>query len=433
MGDESAAVDLSRRLDPVVVGLSWCCTRGIVLLLLIGPHAWVQGDLGYFRQSLDALATAGWAGTLVEYPVPGVLVLAVPWLLGQVLGHPEWYTSTFVTSAVLLDAAYLLVLRRFADSWRTWAVASWLLGPPLLGATTYARFDLVPGVLLGVAVLLVGSRPRCAAVAAAAATAVKFWPAVVLPGLASLLPHRWRVVRVVLATGGVLAGLSLAVAGWSRLVSPFAWQLDRGLQIESVPATPAMLGWWQDPGSFTVGYGAQNAYEISGATVPVLLHLTTLAVGVYAAGLVLLWWRVWRTGDRVTADTVAWLALAAVSGFMVTGKVLSPQYLLWLLPVAAAGLALAHDAPRALLRWTALLLVTTVLSQLVFPVAYQALLSPQPTTGAAVLLLALRNLLLVGLSAEAWRRAWRQTEGSGVVNPASASAATISSRLIPRR
>lgn len=421
------------KLEALAAGLLWCCSRVLVLRMLFGTYSWVQGDLNYYRLSLDGLAGSGWARTMVEYPVPGICVLAVPWLVVNALGHPGAFTSVFVTMVLLLDAAYLLTLRVIAGAWRSWGPGAWMVGVPLLGATTYARFDLVPGVLLGLAVLLLGRRPGWAAGAAAFATGVKFWPAVVLPALAARLPPRWQVVRVVLATGGVLAALSLTLAGRSRLLSPFTWQAERGLNIESVPATPAMLGWSQHPGSFTISLGSHLAYEISGTGVPFLLHLTTVALAAYAVGLLLLWWRAWRLGTDLPVETVAWLCLAAVSGFVVTGKVLSPQYLLWLLPIAAAALVVARAPARPLVRWTLLLLLAAALTQLVFPVGYGMLLSAQPGTTATVLVLALRNLLLVWLSVAACRESWRHTKGSGVVTPASASAATISSRLMPSK
>ena len=86
--------------------------------------------------------------------------------------------------------------------------------------------------------------------------------------------------------------------------------------------------------------------------------------------------------------------LVAVLGFVVTGKVLSPQYLLWLLPLTAAGLVVADST--ALRQWTGGLVGATVLTQVVFPFAYGAITTGVgPPVALPVLALAVRNLLLI--------------------------------------
>jgi len=121
--------------------------------------------------------------------------------------------------------------------------------------------------------------------------------------------------------------------------------------------------------------------------------------------LLWLWFLTFRRGREVDLETVAWLALTAVSAFMVTSKVLSPQYLLWLLPLAAAAVALGGS--RALRVWAAVLLAATAATQLVFPELYGHLLVHDGLTGWAVLALVVRNLLMVWLLASAATHAVR--------------------------
>ena len=87
---------------------------------------------------------------------------------------------------------------------------------------------------------------------------------------------------------------------------------------------------------------------------------------------------------------------------MVTGRVLSPQYLLWVLPVAAAGVAVLEEGRRRLLPWVVVALVATGLTQLVFPLHYLALQTHTAGSAAAVSLLAARNVLLGVLTLWAW-------------------------------
>lgn len=383
----------------VAVTLAWLVTRAVVVWLLRGPHSWVEGDLAYYAAGLAAVPDVGLAHTLVEYPLPGVLVVAVPWLLVTLLGEPASYPAAVLAVSLAADAAFTGLLARSARAGRGAALAVWLLAVPLLGATTFARFDLVPGLLAGAAVLLVARHPGAAAAAGSLATGFKLWPVLVLPALALREAGRRTVLVVVLLTGSALAVGTLLVGGWSRLLSPLGWQADRGLQVESVAATPAMVGWALRPGRYDVAFTDHNAFEVDGPGVTALLlaaEVTSLLVLPLLCGI---WWVALRRVHAPAAERVAWVALAAVGLFLVTSKVLSPQYLLWLLPLAAAAVGTTSD--RRLRVWAGGLLAATAATQVVFPVLYGSLVEPGPLTGTAVLVLTVRNLLLVALTGAA--------------------------------
>ncbi len=384
-----------RRYWPVAYLLAWVAGRALVVWLLDGRHGWVDGDLRYFAHSLTALPDAGLAHTLVEYPLPGVVVVAVPWLVAGLVGTTDAYDGVVTALSLLGDAAFTVLLARTGLPRRRAALVVWLLAVPLLGATTYARFDLVPGLLAGAALLLLRARPRLAATLAALATGFKLWPALVLPALAAPGRSRRPVVTVVVGVGVLLAGASVVLAGWGRLFTPLAWQSERGLQIEAVAATPAMVGWALAPGSYEIAFTRHNAYEVFGPGTGGLVTVSAVATMLAVAVLLGLWLLAFRHGRALSAETVSWLALAAVGLFVVTGKVLSPQYLLWLLPLAAAAAGLSRE--RALVAWAAGLLVATAATQVVFPELYGQLTHRGEHAGWAVLALTVRNLLLAGL------------------------------------
>jgi hypothetical protein len=377
--------------------VAWAASRALLVWLLLGPQEWVSGDVSYFDQSLADLGRVGVGGTLVEYPVPALAVLAVPWLLARaaasVLGVSDAYGVLLMGVAVLTDLAFTVLLATRRGS--RLGLLAWLLAVPLLGVTTYARFDLLPGVLCGAAVLALPGRPRAAAAAVAVATGIKLWPALVVVPLLAVVRPRRPAASVLVGTGLALALVSVALGGWGRLFSPLTYQADRGLQIESVLATPAMLGWLSDPGRWTVAYAASRAYEVTGPGVATLLSLSSLLTVVYVVALAVAWWRLWVLRDRVRGATVLWVALAAVTGFVVVGKVLSPQYLLWLAPLAAAGLTVEDH--RRLRWWTAGLLVAMGLTQVVFPSHYGQITLLGDRAWLPVTALALRNALLVVL------------------------------------
>ena len=115
---------------------AWLLTRILVLWLLVGRESWVTGDVTYFAQSLAAVADAGLGRTLVEYPLPGVVLVALPWLLAEWSGLPGAYAALVAVFALAADAAFTVLLYRCAGTSRRAALAVWLLAMPLLDTTT---------------------------------------------------------------------------------------------------------------------------------------------------------------------------------------------------------------------------------------------------------------------------------------------------------
>jgi hypothetical protein len=246
----------------------------------------------------------------------------------------------------------------------------------------------------------------------AVATAVKLWPVLALPALLGGVRHRLRASGWVVVVVGGLAFLGVAAAGWARLLSPLVYEARRGLQVEAVWATPAIVEWALDADGLKTHSSAFRAWQVSGPGVPLLLGAATLSCLVLTAALAVLWWRILRQGDPVPAERVVWTALAAVVGFLVFGKVLSPQYLLWPLPIAVAGLARAPGTSRALLVWTVVLLAAMGLTHLIYPTTYAGIRHHDRFTTPVVSLLVARNGLLVWLLADAWLHAWRPASRS---------------------
>ena len=404
-------------LPPVAL---WVLSRVTVTLLLFGPERRSVADVGYFAGTLRHLSAAGLDATLREYPLPAVGVVSGPWLVARALGSLDAYGFLFVLGALLTDAAFTWFLSRQADDRRRpLAVNVWLLAVPAMGGLSYARFDLVPGVLMGCCLLLSARRPRLAALAVSVATGVKLWPVLLIPSVLSRTRHQRRGLAVVAAVGAATVLGTVVLAGWARVLSPLGYQADRGLQIESVPASPLMLGRALGVAGYHVSFSRHMAYEITGPGTPVMTSVTTLATVALVAFLAVLWRRLLRAGGRIDGDALVWTCLAVTIGFLCSGKVLSPQYFLWLLPMAAAGLAVVTRTGAHLLRWTGGLLVATLLSHAVFPWLYDSLLAGGAAGDAAAAVLLLRNVLTLVLFGSAARWALRLTatqcvsEGTG--------------------
>jgi glycosyl transferase family 87 len=392
----------------VVLAIVWVVTRVLLYLLFLVPaqRAGASGDFVYYALNLTSGGTDGTdlGGTLPmpEYPTPTVAILSLAWSLTR-----ESFTPFSILLCALMaacDVTLAWALHRYDTRRGGYGAAYWIISLPLVGPIVYARFDLIPSVLLGVALLTVLARPALAGAMLAAGAAVKLWPAAVLPALLAARGRGRRVVLGFVACGAALAAAGTGYAGLERLASPLTFQGGRGLGIESIFATPFMVA-----RALGVDYLILLEFgsrQIHGPYVEAAIVAATLAqvIGLAAVcGLALrAWW--WadagggRSADRHTEQIVASLAVAIVAVLLTTGKVLSPQYLLWLLAPLAVLVGVARG--RAV-RWIALLgLVAAALTLAEFPVAFGQFLTRYPGRDypLAVAVLTTRNVALLALT-----------------------------------
>jgi hypothetical protein len=362
----------------------WLATRTVLFLVDSAPR--MSGDVGIYQHWYACCLSHGAfpvADPMWQYPPGAALVF---WLPGRL---PGGYLTNFVLLAIGCDLAVTLMLCARARRGGSWAGAwYWVCGVPLLGAVSVTRFDVVP-VALAVAALCLAGRPGARGVLIGAGTAVKVWPVMLLAGTP---PGQWR--REAGAAAAVAAAVCAVFAG--PAVSFLAHQAARGLEIESVAATPLMI-WRQAGGAGTIVYRF-GAMQLSGWPVP-LAQDASLAGLVVAAAAVLGWRLLIASGRaRWRPEFVADAPLAATLLFLVASPVLSPQYLLWALGLAAACLATGHTTQRPV---AVAVLAAAGLTQLVFPVGWVSLLSG---SALATGVLAARNVLLaVAVVLSGWR------------------------------
>ncbi|XCW06626.1 glycosyltransferase family 87 protein [Streptomyces sp. HUAS MG47] len=327
-----------------------------------------------------------------QYPPGAALVIGSPAAL-------PWFTyfQAFVGLTLLADAVVALALAR-ADSARvTHGAWMWVCGLPLLLHIPLARYDVQTTAVAVLAVLALRSRPALGGTLAGLGAMIKVWPALTLIGT-----PRGRSTREAWT-----AACSTAVALLITLGVLFRHSLDfllqqgaRGIQIESLGGTALALaraaGLW--PGRIQYRYGAFEYVGPHISYVEVLALLATLAA--------CCWLVVWRVrARRWTAATPLDAAFAAVLLFTLTSRVISPQYMIWLLGLAAVCLTCRETVmrPAALL-----LLPATALSALAYPVLYEDVLSGTPA-GLAVMVA--RNGLLLAAGFLACRALWRTSVG----------------------
>jgi hypothetical protein len=276
-----------------------------------------------------------------------------------------------------------------------------------LGAVAVNRYDAAVALTVAAALALaLDGRHGLAGAALGLGFALKLSPAVLLPLLLLHAAGRGPAAAARALLGFAAAGLApfapFLVAAPERLRPMFEYHLARPLQLESVLATPLLLGHLTGlaPGAVASSFGSQNLVS-PGAGVAAALA-GPLAGAALLATLALSWRR--RAALRASPEALALAALATLLAVVATGKVLSPQYLAWLLP----ALALGWPAWRGL---GALVLLALLLTHLEFPRHYWAFVALRP---GPVALVVARNLVLAAAFAAALRALWRLPAAPGV-------------------
>jgi hypothetical protein len=395
---------------PRTIVIVWLVTRLLMLVILASFESFVVGDVFYYQRKINALFSAGLDRTLYEYPTPVVWILWLPY--GASLGSRVGYLIAFAIFMLALDALFTYALWRSTGRRHDTTIDFWLIFVPFVGPLSYLRFDMLPAVLAGGALLAARRRPWITGALTGLGAAVKLWPALLIGLFLSYKSDRRPAGIAFVVVGFGLALISLIFGGWSRLISPLTWQSNRGLQIESIWATPLMLARAAKPGQWIVDMSQYQAYEIFGPGVHPWITISSVATLLGLAMIILLIIRAFRH-EGSTPVAIGFAIVATVAIMTITNKTLSPQYLLWLGGPMAALLALRPRATPeerpAIDRMTRQLLILALLTQLVYPLLYDSLLGRE-NQGMIVLstvVTAIRNLALVVFTVEACWLAWR--------------------------
>lgn len=317
----------------------WVATRALVVAEV---GFWASGHLRL--QDVDNYDT--WSHVLTgegafpggdawQYPPAAGLLMLIPRVL------PGTYGEAFVGLMLLVDLVGLVLLarlgRRAGNDTGVWV---WLLAMPLLGTFAVLRFDLAPTVIAIAALLVVHRRPQWFGALAGLGAAVKLWPVLVLFG-------EWDGRRLLRSAAAAIAVVAVVFAGSAIAFGDPAGFVshggDRGLQEEAVATIP-----WQleqivsgDPYPRAIRFGAWEITSPAADAVATALGWLTLAALAAAAA----WWWRWRQRIRAGWDQLADSAVSRDFVFtvvllvVVTSRVLSTQYMVWLLGLAAVVLS----------------------------------------------------------------------------------------------
>ena len=319
----------------MLLAAAWCLT------FLVDP--WqdeLVSDIPLYRAYADVFidGVLPYREIGFEYPPLAAPLIAIP---GLVSLDPETYRYAFAVLTFALAAGVLLATGRLAalGGGREWvALLVMALAPVAAGAMIRTHFDLAPVLCLvaGLAAVAAG-RSRTGFLLFGVGGALKLFPLAAAPVAAAWLLGRGRRGDAVtgLAIAAVVAGVAVAAAvavsadgSWEAV----EYHVERPVQIESLPASilngiEAVGGEAPDP----VHSHRSDGLEHSAADPISAGFIALLVAAVVALTL----------SARRLADVrgLAIAGLASAAAFASLGKVLSPQFMLWLIPLAAVAFA----------------------------------------------------------------------------------------------
>jgi hypothetical protein len=380
-------------LAAVLVGAVWA-------LLHVGWYAHHQiTDYGVYRHYGDGIThthAVPYRDFPMEYPPAALPVFVLPALLE----HYD-YDHVFQGLMALCDLAAVIAVGVVAG--RRAAVLT-AVAPLALGSVVISRYDLWPAALVavGIATVLRG-RSTTSALLLGTAFAAKLWPAVLAPLVVVWLARtrgpraaaQWAAAAVATAAVWFLPFVALSPGGVGHT---FHSQLARPLQLESLGGA-VLIAAHKIGGTtlhLTDSFGSQN---LTGPGTHAAAVATTVAGALALATIWVLFARGSATDERFVAHTAG--AVAALIAF---GKVFSPQFLIWLIPLVPLV-----RGRRALVA-EPLFATALVLTQLWFPSQYWRLALGFASPYSWILLA--RDLVMVALvAALVWPRSQHELFG----------------------
>ncbi len=399
---------------------------GLLHVILFGG---TQGDLPLYR--LWAMQALHGQWPVIDdpwvYPAGALVPIVAPMVAGAFNYQLVWLVMVAAANflAILALTGGLRRVSAYPAAWY------WLLIQILLAPVSMLRLEAFSAPLAIAGLVYVARRPAVSGALIAAGAWIKVWPIALAAAAVTVSSRRRGIIMGGVGVSAVIGAVVVAFGGGSNLFSFITIQSDRSVQLEAPVATPwvwaTVLGL---PGSQIRNNVELATREVTGPGEQLAGQLVGVAMPIVFALILVLLWRARRAataGGRLTPGFEQRLivrgAFALAGALIVFNKVGSPQYMLWLAPIVAVGLAVEPEAWRAIAWWMAGVSVATTI---VFPILYMPLVEADPL--AASVLLA-RNAMVVGLFAVSVAGLWRM--GAPVATRALAPASLAVTGAIP--
>lgn len=326
------------------------------------------------------------------YPVLALVPMAVAYIFGPGPFFFLWVLMIAVLNFFAVAKLTSWGTRRAAIPAALW----WIAFTTLLAWLGFARVDGLTAPVVLIALSFGVASPFLTSAILSVATWTKVWPAAVVLALFTVVKQRVQVVLAGILVSALVVVLVLSMGALPKLFNFLLEQGDRGMQLEATFTTPWL---WMS----VLGLGGAHMYmnqdinsmQVDGPGSEIMSFLMQPLL-IVAALLVaaLLFWALHTGKANGGADRTALLlfgSLALIAAFVVFNKVGSPQFMVWLAPPVAVGLALQWKAWRTP---ATMLIGVAVLTFLIYPLFYDALSHNNPLMAGV---LTARNVLLLVL------------------------------------
>ena len=341
---------------PKIIFTGWSITRAIAVYAAVQTARPVSGwlaDVALYNWWAENISNGQFPlnDPMWQYPPLAAVVFCFAHSLGP-------GTIGFVAFAVFADLGIMALIMKHAKKllvFNPFAPWIWVAAPIFIGPIMFGRFDIFPTLAM-IAALILFTSPTAFGSLVALGALLKVWP--VLGLIATPRASASKVFSAFAVT--FISGSMILVAWWPGSFSFIAGQRSRGLQIESVGALPYMI-WNAGPKDIKIEllYGAVEV--VASGTRLVCILVTLIGAGLLGS----LVWRRYR-GDLEHIEASD-LTLLAVLISMVTSRVLSPQYIVWVV----ALIAVCAFKPQRNFVWIASLILTSSLcGSIIYPAMY---------------------------------------------------------------
>jgi hypothetical protein len=332
---------------------------------------WLKGDVDLYNFWAKGLVKGIFPidDQMWQYPPLAGVVFAIPqWLFGNAL-------TGFIIFMIIFDLLILITLlitglNRFKLNSSSTSINGlsgawfWILWPILMGPLVLTRFDLVPTFFALLALIVLSNRkirPYLSGFLLGIGALVKLWPMLLF-----VIYPKNTIKKVSTSFVSTIVLVILFMSTWSVGFTNFLNnQTSRGLQVESIAATPFVLAKLFGANvEYPFRYGSLEVQAIYANQIGFLLNLFTLIV--FMTLFIL------NYQNKLNNLNLFDKALVIVIISIALSRVFSPQFWVWIGGLAA--LALINKETK-LKKVIVLLSISAFITQLIYPGQYVQLLS----------------------------------------------------------